>query len=342
MSNVGWNPSGIPSNRPEGAAPADQTQGPSPVRNAGADRVDRSDAAARDDAARLGVPPVPRVERTPDSEAETQAFMAQYSRLMDGIVGGRAGRTGNAEGAEAEAKRVLELLGQDPATAAERLGDPAFRGAIEKAAGKMYGEDGLQGSHEVTADNALFEFLKLNINDPTNDVKTQNDLADLLSSVKQGRLKDALDQMNKSLREAEEAQKKQEDANFWGILAIIVAVIVTIVLTVLNIFCFGSLTALEVAAICAMGAMISGAFAVAAAYKQDDATDAALDSAESQNTAKMYEHLAQMLQEMIEEVNGIVQMILESKNKTVEAALKMSEQGHASRMKLMSATASSG
>lgn len=141
-----------------------------------------------------------------------------------------------------------------------RLGAETFAGSINQAFNDVFvkgyddkGQPIYKSINELSSDDLLAAFLKLNITDPNNDVQVQDKLLELAKQMRQGALvKEKADLKNQEAK-LKEAEKKQASAK---VLSTVIAVVMVIVAVVVAVVTFGAAAGLIALAVIAAGALI--------------------------------------------------------------------------------------
>ncbi len=263
--------------------------------------------------------PMPRPVVPPlsaDLRRGAESFAMQLDRLVEKVL--VPTRESAAPGATA---------GQDPPgvtaddTGADSSSSADSHGVISRP---VYLE------RTVNPDMLLAAFLKLNITDPNNSVDTHNKLHELATRMRQQALENAKkalqnarELMMEALRELEKAEAMAEALMILSILLAVVAMIA------------GQIMAIIAALIKLVAEIVVAQMQLAAQLKMADAK-------ELENYGKGRRLNAEINQNQVEDETEIMKRIMEDKNRTVDAVIKMSQLSFASSSKLLSASISQG
>lgn len=180
----------------------------------------------------------------------------------------------------------------------------------------------LRNIDEMSADQLLAEFLKVNINDPNNSVETHNKLYELASKMRQMAIEEAQQKIKVAqelMREAQAlADKVAALQSAMGIMSLVAGMMGP------------------------MGAIIAAAGQIMVAQAELQATNKMLDAKEMRNSADRFKLMADMHQDQVKEQGEIMKLIMESKNQTIDAVMQMMNASFASQQKLLSAMLARG
>lgn len=251
----------------------------------------------------------------------------------------------------------------DPSTASQQLGPSEIesiplapgQGPITVAAAEMLmaallgGVGPVQSLGDVSAEDLLTAFMKLNANDPAKNPKTMNDLNELLKDMRKlstEREQAAMEKQSIEQKEAlAEAKEAKDYSNAMKPFTAILIVVIAIVAIVGSIFSAGAAGVAGAAAIAGLlgatsaAAMTSVAIAAAViaatlgvvqagisfetSNKNADATLAAADADEAAIGVDEAEKMMEFFQEMIGENQEIMQALMESTNQFMQLVKAM-------------------
>jgi len=192
---------------------------------------------------------------------------------------------------------------------------------------------------KLTSDMLLSAFLKLQITDPNNDVRTHDDLSTAMSALRQKALEDAWQKEKEALKELEEARKKAEEAANYASATSYLSIIALVLAAIMAIFTMGAsaaMVAMSMVMKIAMAVVVMAA-QIHTAQLQKAAADKQIQAEEKMLSAERFRRLAEIYQEMLQSETAIIKVIIESKNKTYEAVMQMLNAMFASNLKLQSA-----
>ena len=192
-----------------------------------------------------------------------------------------------------------------------------------------------RGVTELTTDMLLAAFLKLQMTDPNNEVTTHEALSQAMSSIRKEALQEAQAKEQRAIAGMQDAQKKADQASQIATLALVVAIVAAVILIVATMGA-GSLAAVPL--LLKVGLIVAcAACSIGSAVATYQASSAATEAEEQDLLAQRAQKMAQMAQDMVKGESEIIKLILESKNKTVEAVMQMLNAMFASTLKLQSA-----
>lgn len=169
----------------------------------------------------------------------------------------------------------------------------------------------------MSSDQMLAEFLKLNINDPNANVETQNKLYTLASEMRQQAIEEAKKKIERAQELMREAQKYADQVEKYAEVASIVGILA--------------------AFLGPLGAILSGLMQIAMAVAQYEAQMKILDAKEEKNNAERFKLMGDMHQNQVQETGEIINTIMELKNQMVESVIQMLNASFSTRQQLMSA-----
>ncbi len=233
--------------------------------------------------ARLNPPSAPRVQLNERTVNGAESFATNLGIALDSVVADiRRGTTNVGAGGV----RALN----DRITTEERASRLTENRAVNTS-----GRVELSGT---SADELLSTFLKLNINDPNENVETHDKLYTLATNLRQQAIEDAK-------KKSENAQKQMKEAQAYAQQAEIIGTVVTVLSIVLTIVTFGAGAGVAVAATAA-----TQAATVAAQQAAQQAAQAAVQNAVQAAVQKAVEQAAQ--QGTQEAVKQAVQQAVQS------------------------------
>ncbi|MEZ0314899.1 MAG: hypothetical protein ACAI38_24265 [Myxococcota bacterium] len=169
----------------------------------------------------------------------------------------------------------------------------------------------------LSSDQLLAEFMKLNINDPNANVETQHKLYTLASEMRQQAIEEAKKKIERAQEMMREAQKYADKVEKYAEMASMIGILAAFM---------GPL-----------GAILSGIMQIAVAVAQYEAQMKILDAKEEKNNASRFTLMGDMHQNQTQETGEIINTIMELKNQMVESVIQMLNASFSTRQQLMSA-----
>ncbi len=200
----------------------------------------------------------------------------------------------------------------------------------------------VRGIQDLTADMLLAAFLKLNITDPNNSVETHQQLHKAMSLLRDMAIKEAQAKEAKAAKVREEAMKEADSAKYVSDVMNIVRIVIVVIVLIVAIVCaiIPGTQGITVLLICAAVAICAATVVEADANK--NASTASCDAAAAGLMGQQAQLMAEKFQEQLKDEGEIMQTIMESKNKVVDAILRMMNAMFGSAQKLMSAGMAKG
>lgn len=205
------------------------TDGPIDVKGASATEVKGKQAAEVYGTGDNKIPPpsTPKVELSDDKRIGAESFANNLNQVTNAmLLRPSAGATAAKEEAAAVGVGAKGAKGGNGTSAGS---DTSKSAAIASGVDPST----LKAGKDLSADQLMAEFLKLNINDPNNSVETHNEMAKLNTTLRQQGIKAAQDKAANANEEMKSAQKygDQMDAVF---------LVMDIASIVIGIFTFGA------------------------------------------------------------------------------------------------------
>ncbi|MCK5689601.1 hypothetical protein KAI87_10050 [Myxococcota bacterium] len=272
----------------------------------------------------LKPPAPPRVDLNAEKAAGAESFAKNVSVVVDDTVKTMAA---NPAAANPLSDAVnAEITERATAVATEKSGTNTSMVAM---AGEVIKQMGVAGTlpKDLSADQLLALFLKLNIEDPNMSVETQNELHGLMSEGRKEAIADARDAAKAATEAMKEAEKDADHAGMIGDIAMVVAIVCAIVVT---IFTLGTGVGLG-------AALIGAAASIGSAAANKSAADSSADAQQASNNRDRSEMFAEMFQQLLEEQSAQIGMIIESKNKMMDSVIQMMNASFATQQKVVSA-----
>ncbi len=169
----------------------------------------------------------------------------------------------------------------------------------------------------LSSDQLLAEFMKLNINDPNANVETQHKLYTLASEMRQQAIEEAKKKIERAQEMMREAQKYADKVEKYAEMASIIGIFAAFM---------GPL-----------GAILSGVMQIAVAVAQYEAQMKILDAKEEKNNAERWKLMGDQHQNQVQETGEIINTIMELKNQMIESVIQMLNASFSTRQQLMSA-----
>jgi len=205
-----------------------------------------------------------------------------------------------------------------------------------------------RAASQLSPNMLLAAFMKLQIDDPNNNVKTHDELSTLMSQLRQISLNEQQAKEMQAIQQMKEAEQSADHAALIGNIAMVICIAVAVVGAVFT--CGASIAALA-AILPALAtqqlimialALVMLAVQLTSAVANKGATDKLATAESTDNDAKKAQKLAQMLEDQVKAENEIIGTIIESKSKTMDAIMQMINAMFASTVKLQSAAMSQG
>ncbi len=247
---------------------------------------------------------------------------APRGELAPPVVNGNANPAANGAAAA-----VNVATGANTATARER--QRRTTATSEDVGRRERGSGALANASELSArlnivdmanlssDQLLAEFLKLNINDPNANVETQHKLYTLASEMRQQAIEEAKKKIERAQELMREAQKYADQVEKYAEVA-----------SIIGIFA---------AFLGPLGAILSGIMQIVVAVAQYEAQMKILDAKEEKNNGERWKLMGDMHQNQVQETGEIINTIMELKNQMVESVIQMLNASFSTRQQLMSA-----
>ena len=172
--------------------------------------------------------------------------------------------------------------------------------------------------HALSPDQLLTEFLKLNINDPNENVQTYNTLYDLASKMREMAIEEAQKKIENAIELMREAQKYADQVEQYADMAGMLGMVMGLL---------GPL-----------GAIMSAIMQIVVAIAQYQAAQMMADAKEEKNNGERFNFMGDMHQDQIQDTAQIINDIMQHKNDMVDAVLQMSASTFASKQQLLSAS----
>jgi hypothetical protein len=169
----------------------------------------------------------------------------------------------------------------------------------------------------LSSDQLLAEFLKLNINDPNANVQTQDKLYTLASEMRKQAIEEAKKRIERAQELMKEAQKYADQVQKYADMAGMVGIFA--------------------AFLGPLGAIISGIMQIVVAIAQYTAQMKMLDAKEEKNNAERFKLMGDMHQDQVHETAEVINTIMELKNQMIESVIAMLNASFSTRQQLMSA-----
>lgn len=263
-----------------------------------------------------------------DGEANALESLVQRSNPVreispNSISGGQSKKEGVGPSQQREFSLELVAVPQVVLSADKLQGAASFARNMQRVS------QGLAKAGELSADQLIAEYLKLEMTDPNNSVETHNELYEGLSRLRQAAIDEAL-----AKSERAEEMKKEADhyASTFGAFGDFLGLVATVAAIGGAIFTSGATLLLLGIAGSVCGAVSAGI--------NLSATQQSLEAQTVDVMASRMRQFAELNQAGVEEEAKVIELILESKNKAVQAVMKMINANHGTQLKLISGSRS--
>ena len=299
------------------------------------------------------------------SAEESDSVLAMMTALFADRVEGKEGVAGvgavDKEGAlKADVTGTVTALGPVAPPAVE-LGPEQIEGAqvtcdmLNQALSEpFFTADGqLKTLGQMSSDDLIAAFLKLNINDPNISPETQAFLLEITKKLRQTAIANEKTKTFEQAEKLKEALEEKKSASGYASMMQVIQIVIIIISLIAAIFtCGAALAAVGVVQVATQAmiqmvmkiimmviAIVSAGVQVGNAKAQHNATMAGVAAQEVGIKAKKHGMIAEQLNEEIMDRQEIVKLLLESKSKIIDAVLKMLNASAAAKNLVISSSA---